>query len=540
MPTDAPWWKTGVFYQIYPRSFMDANADGVGDLPGILQRLDHLAGTPESLGVDGLWISPCFVSPMADFGYDVADYTKIDPLFGTNEDMDCLIAGAHQRGIKVLLDFVPNHTSDQHPWFAASRSSRESPQRDWYVWRDGRGPGRPPNNWVAAFGGSAWRWEPATSQWYLHSFLEEQPDLNWRNPAVQEAMFGALRFWLDRGIDGFRIDAIHYLIKDEQLRDNPTRPHVVPFLRQRHEHDMDQPEVHGLLRELRLLLDSYPGDRMAVGETFLFDPARVAQYYGTGNDELHLAFNFRLLFCLWSARSFMKVVTQSEGLLPAGAWPVWVLSNHDQTRHITRYGHLGRAERRARIAAAMLLTLRGTPFLYYGEEIGLRSHRVPKDRLVDPPGKRYWPVYGGRDVARTPMQWEAKPGGGFSTAEPWLPFPADAQQITVEAQQRDPGSLLALYRALIRLRKAHPALQLGSFTALPGAGSWGMAYRREVPGQRLLVVLNLGRLRRRYALSQAGAGRARLLFSTEPDRPVGEESATSLHLGPEEGLVLEV
>lgn len=533
----APWWQRGVFYQIYPRSFMDANGDGVGDLAGITARLDYIA----SLGVDALWISPCFKSPMADFGYDISDYRSIDPLFGTNEDMDHLLAAAHERGLRVVLDLVPNHTSDQHPWFVEASQSRDNPRRDWYIWHDGGGAKRPPNNWVASFGGPAWEWSEATGQWYLHSFLKEQPDLNWRNPAVQEAMLDVMRFWLDRGVDGFRIDAIQCLVKDERLRDNPGQLHFIPYYRQRHVYDLDRPEVHELLRSFRQLLDSYPGERMSVGETFLWDPARVASYYGNGKDELHLAFNFRLLFCPWWARSFRSVVDRFETLLPPGAWPAWTLSNHDQTRHITRYGRTGRAEQRARVAAMMLLTLRGTPFIYYGEEIGLRSHRLPRERLVDPVGKRYWPFHPGRDVARTPMQWHGGPGGGFTTGEPWLPLPPDADRIHVAAQEGDPGGLLTLYRRLIALRRASPALQAGSQRSLDPVPTGCWAFLREGEGQRLLVALNFGRFGRSLELgSAAGASEARLLLSTATGREEGERVRGTVRLGPEEGVVLEL
>ncbi len=422
---DAPWWQTSVVYQIYPRSFASSNGDGVGDLAGIRAHLDYLAW----LGVDAIWLSPVYPSPMFDFGYDVSDYCGIDPMFGSLEDFDELVADAHAAGIRVVLDFVPNHSSDQHPWFQASRSSRDDPKRDWYVWRDPAADGGPPNNWVATFiDGPAWTFDERTGQYYLHCFLPEQPDLNWANPEVVEAMHGALRFWLDRGVDGFRIDVVHLIGKDPELGDDP--PEMLPIP---HSALNNRPETHELLRGLRVLLDSYEGDRMMVGEVFLLDTKLVATYYGD-HDELHLSFNFPPLFTPWEATRWRRqiAITASE-LDPIDAWPTWVLSNHDNQRHRTRYA--GR-EDRARAAAVLLAGLRGTPFLYAGEELGLEDAVIPPDRVVDP---------GGRDGCRAPIPWDATPEHGWTTTDAWLPWPPDSDTRNVGVATRrsrvDPASV---------------------------------------------------------------------------------------------------
>jgi alpha-glucosidase len=473
-----------VIYQIYPRSFMDSNGDGVGDLEGIRQRLDHLAW----LGVDGIWLSPCFPSPMADFGYDVSDYCDIDPLFGTLDDFDRLLADAHARGLKIVLDWVPNHTSDQHLWFVDSRSSRESPRRDWYVWRDPGPDGGPPNNWIAAFGGSAWEWDEGTEQYYLHSFLKEQPELDWRNPAVERAMHDVLRFWLDRGVDGFRIDVVQRLMKDPELRSNPVVDPALGYGGQRHLHDEDHPDVHPLLRRLRKLLDGYD-ERMAVGEVYILDPERVAKYLGRG-DQLHLAFNFSFLRAPWSAERFRQEVARFESLVPAEAWPDVVLSNHDVPRHASRYDHPEHGDGRARVAAMMLLTLRGTPFLYYGEEIGMRNVEIPPDRLQDPLAWTLHPKVS-RDPERTPMLWEAGAKAGFTAGEPWLPVAASVPDHgqTVAAQRADRGSLLWLYRDLLGLRRRTPALERGEWRPLDAPGGV-FAYERQHGESRARVALN--------------------------------------------------
>ena len=389
------WWREAVFYQVYPRSFQDANGDGVGDLEGVRRRLPYLA---ETLGVDAVWLSPFYPSPMADFGYDVADYCGVDPLFGDLEDFDRLLAGCHERGLRLIVDLVPNHTSDRHPWFVESRASRHSPKRDWYVWRHPKPGGGPPNNWQAVFGGAAWEWDGATGQYYLHSFLAEQPDLNWRHPEVRAAMVGVMRFWLDRGVDGFRIDVADFVMKDPELGDDPPPGPGRPRSRA-------HPDIHGVFRDTRLLLDEYEPPRVAIGEIHEDDLAVWASYYGSG-DELHLPFNFSLLHAPWEAEEVRRRVEALEAALLAGAWPNWVLGNHDEPRLATRFGPGA-----ARTAAMLLLTLRGTPTLYYGDELGLPQLEVPPERQQDPFGRR---VPGrGRDGCRTPMPWDAGPHAGF-------------------------------------------------------------------------------------------------------------------------------
>jgi alpha-glucosidase len=464
-----PWWKTGVVYQIYPRSFLDTDGDGVGDLDGIRHQLDYLGW----LGVDAVWLSPFYPSPMADFGYDVADYCDVDPLFGTLAGFDALVDAAHERGIRVIVDWVPNHTSDRHPWFVESRSSRDNPKRDWYVWRDGGGPDSPPNNWTANFiGGPAWTWDTATEQWYLHLFLPQQPDLNWNNPEVVAAMHATLRFWLDRGVDGFRIDVVHAIGKGPDL---PDWPEDLTPVEKSMVHDYAR--THALLRDIRSLLDGYAGDRMAVGEVYILSTAKVAEYYGR-NDELHLAFNFPPLFAPWQAapwrRRIERALTEFE---PRNAWPTWVLSNHDAQRHRTRYGG---SEAKARAAAVLLLTLRGTPFLYAGEELGLEDAVVPLERVVDP---------GGRDGCRAPIPWNAAPDHGWGVTDAWLPWPPDASTRNTATLTEDTASILHLYRRVLAARRASPALTLGGFDFLDAPESV-IAFERVAPGDRRVVVVN--------------------------------------------------
>jgi alpha-glucosidase len=495
MGNAAPWWKTGVVYQIYPRSFADTNGDGVGDLAGIRAHLDHLAW----LGVDAVWLSPVFRSPMADFGYDVSDYRDVDPLFGTLGDLDRLVADAHARGLRVLLDWVPNHTSDRHPWFEASRRSRTDPKRDWYVWRDPAPDGGPPNNWVRAFGAPApaWTLDRATGQYYLHLFLPAQPDLNWRNPEVVAAMHDVLRFWLERGVDGFRVDVVHGLGKDPALPDNPPHLAHVP-----HAALNDHPSTHELLRGLRRLVDEYPGDRVLVGEVFLLVPDAYPRYFGQG-DELHLAFDLPgSVRTPWDAAAWhRRIAHTAEGLDPRGAWPTWVLSNHDTPRHRTRFG----SEARARAAAVLLLTLRGTPFLYAGEELGLEDASVPAARVVDP---------GGRDGCRAPLPWTAAPDHGWAGAEPWLPWPPDAGRRNAETLRADPGSILYLYRRLLAARRATPALQRGTLTLL-AAPDGVLKYERRLGAERRTVVVN-------FAAEEVGCDAAGTVQVASDGRGEGE------------------
>lgn len=547
---DSAWWQRAVVYQIYPWSFQDSNGDGIGDLPGIISRLDYLNdGSPDSLGVDAIWLSPIYPSPMKDFGYDVADYCDVDPRFGTLHDFDRLIHEAHRRGIRVLMDLVLNHTSDQHPWFLESRSSRRSPKRDWYCWSDpGRHGGRP-SNWRAVFGGWAWEWDEATQQYYLHSFLKEQPDLNWRNPEVRGAMRDIVRFWLGRGVDGFRLDAINWIGKDTRWTNNPRRLAFRSYLQQIHRYDRDQPETHEVLRTLRSWLKDYP-DAVLVGEASSDTPGGPAAFYGTGTDELHLVFNFRLLKSPWQAERFRRVIQEWERSIPPGGWPTQVLSNHDQSRHYTRYGKRVRpdaAERRARAAALLLLTLRGTPFLYYGEEIGMRDVRLRYHQLRDPYTRRYRPFFTGRDPARTPMQWDDSPSAGFTTGVPWLPVSPDYQQINVARQSQDPASSLSLYRRLIRLRWAFPALTVGTSREIEGGPSDCLIYVREKregtgkqPGQgeSLLIVINFSAEPKSFSLPSLQSGT--VLLSTDPSSREQSFNPRHIHLNPEEGILVHL
>ena len=522
------WWRDGVIYQVYPRSFGDANGDGVGDLEGIRQRLDHLAW----FGVSGIWISPFFPSPMKDFGYDVADYCDVDPVFGTLPDFDRLLADAHTLGIRVILDLVPNHSSDQHAWFQEARASRSSPKREWYVWRDPAPGGGPPNNWVSIFGGPAWQWDEAAGQYYLHSFLKEQPDLNWRSPELERAMHGVLRFWLDRGVDGFRIDVAHRIAKDPALRSNPRVPGSDDpgYGGQEHLHDEDHPDLHAMYRRMRALVNEYD-ERVLIGEVFLMDPARVAKYYGRG-DELHQGFNFSLLSGAWSGERFKREVERFQAAVPREGWPNQVLSNHDVHRHATRYDHPEHGEARTRLAALLLMLLRGTPFLYYGEEIGMRCVWIPEDRLRDPLAFTLHPSLT-RDPERTPMQWNAEPGAGFTRGEPWLPLHPDAAQRNVAAQREDASSLLQLYRALIALRAAHPALSRGEQRTLP-APDEVFAFERTHGGERFVVALNFGDA---PVIASLGSGAALHGIHSRAGATLPRDLA-HVALGPAEGVVL--
>ena len=461
-----PWWREAVVYQIYPRSFLDTDGDGVGDLEGVRRKLDYLVW----LGVDAIWLSPIFPSPMADFGYDVSNYCDIDPVFGDLATFDLLLEEAHDRGLKVMLDWVPNHTSHRHPWFEESRSSRESPRRDWYVWRDGKG-SDPPNNWKSAFGGPAWTYDEPTEQWYLHIFLAEQPDLDWGNPQVARAMHDTLRFWLDRGVDGFRADVVHLIGKDPALPDRPgdlAERHIV--------FDHNDARAHPLLKEIRHVLDSYDGDRAMVGEVNLRTAELLAPYYGDA-DQLHMVFNFSLLFAKWDAERWKQLVAEAEAAFASShSWPVWVLSNHDRPRHRTRYDG---SEDRARVAALVLLTLRGTPFLYAAEELGLEDAEIAESDLRDP---------GLRDGCRAPIPWTPDAGHGWA-GDPWLPWPPDPATRNLQSQQADEGSILHLYRRLLAARQESDALRLGTWAATAGPAGV-LAYERASATHRRRVVAN--------------------------------------------------
>jgi alpha-glucosidase len=508
------WWRDGLLYQVYPRSFADSDGDGVGDLRGIVEHLDHLSW----LGVDGLWLNPTFPSPNADWGYDVADYRGVHPQLGTLADLDELLARARERGIHVLLDLVPNHTSDEHPWF------RE--RRDFYVWREGRD-GGPPNNWSSLFGGPAWTHDEATGRWYLHNFDAKQPDLDWWNEDVRAEFDDILRFWFERGVAGLRIDVAHGIVKDRELRDNPaaTSDDLEHFRRlgQRPVFSMNRPEVHDVLKRWRAVSDPY--DAILVGETYVHDLESLARFYGDGVDELHLAFNFVFLLSEFRVETLAPVVARTEALLPEHAWPVWTLGNHDTDRYPTRWA--GGDPDLARCALMLLLTLRGTPVLYYGDELALPQADIPPDRVVDPAAKRA-PDGIGRDGARTPMPWSAGPGAGFTApgVEPWLPFGAVAG-IDVAAQREDAGSPLRLCRDLVALRRGEPDLRTGAYEEVSAEGdAW--VYRR---GDGVLVALNLG------AEEATIPARGTIVIGTRRVRD-GEKLSGTLALGPREGVVL--
>ncbi|HEX3096628.1 MAG TPA: alpha-amylase family glycosyl hydrolase [Usitatibacter sp.] len=523
------WWQRGTVYQVYPRSFMDSDGDGVGDLPGLISRLDYLRW----LGVDAVWISPIYPSPMKDFGYDVSDYTDVHPLFGKLADFDRLVREAHERKLKVILDFVPNHSSDRHAWFVESRASRASPKRDWDLWRDPAPDGGPPNNWLSCFGGSAWEFDAATGQYYYHAFLKEQPDLNWRNPAVVEAMLGVLRFWLDRGVDGFRVDVLWHLVKDDQFRDNPPNPGwregMDPYQRLVPLYTTDRPEVHGIVQRMRALFDEYP-DRVLIGEIYL-PLERLVQYYGPQLRGAHLPFNFQLIAAKWDAAQVARLITEYEAALPAGAWPNWVLGNHDQHRIATRVG-----PGQARVAAMLLLTLRGTPTLYYGDEIGMHDVTIPPDQVQDPFEKNV-PGRGlGRDPERSPMQWSSAANAGFTGVAPWLPVADDFGRVNVEAQRDDPRSVLTLYSRLIALRRGEPALEVGRFEAARVASDVLAYVRSSRKGESdFLVALNFGPETRRLS----GVPRGTIAISTHLDR-AGERLGGDVELRPDEGLVIRL
>ena len=524
------WWERGIIYQIYPRSFMDSNGDGIGDLAGIRAKLDYL----QWLGVDAIWISPFYPSPMADFGYDISNYTDIDPIFGSLNDFDALLADAHGHGLKLLLDYVPNHTSDRHPWFLDARSSRNSAKRDWYIWRDPKPDGGPPNNWLSNFGGGAWEWEPTTGQYYYHAFLKEQPDLNWRNPEVQDAMLKVLRFWLDRGVDGFRVDVMHHLVKDSEFRDNPPnpdwRPEMGPYRELLTTYTADLPEVQEIVAKFRSVVEEYD-DRMLVGEIYL-PVERLMAYYGASGKGAHLPFNFQLIRLPWNAREITAAVERYEALLPSYAWPNWVLGNHDKSRVATRVGPA-----QARVAAMLLLTLRGTPTMYYGDEIGMHDVPIPADQVQDPFEKNVPGLGLGRDPERTPMQWSGDEHAGFTKGTPWLPIADDHQTVNVARERNEPTSILALYHRLIELRRAEPALSVGEFAPLP-AGEDLMAYVRKANERRLLIVLNLSARTQSFSLSELQC-RGILLLSTSLDRKQ-EKLPDKLDLRADEGVIIEL
>jgi alpha-glucosidase len=511
------WWKRAVIYEVYPRSFQDSNGDGVGDLRGILDRLDYLV----ELGVDALWMSPIYPSPMADFGYDISDYCGIDPLFGTMADFDTLLAEAHGRGLRLILDFVPNHTSDQHPWFLESRSSRENPKRDWYIWRD------EPNNWTSNFGGSAWEFDAATGQYYYHSFLKQQPDLNWRNPAVAEAMFDVLRFWLQKGVDGFRVDVMWMIIKDDQFRDNPPNPgyHSGSPSSQRFlpVYNSNRPEVHAIVAEMRNVVDEF-SDRVLIGEIYLPVP-QLMTYYGKNLTGANLPFNFHLLQCPWSAAAVAEVMGEYDRALPEGAWPNWVLGNHDQPRIASRIG-----QHQARVAAMLLFALPGTLTLYYGDEIGMTNVAIAPEQVQDPAEKNEPGIGQGRDPERTPMCWDQSSLAGFTTGVPWLPLGEDHAHVNVAVEQEDSTSILTLYSRLLALRKNYPTLISGKLLEIRVEDNV-LRFKRS-GAQEIEVILNMS-----HEAIDVSTQRAMVLAGTHEDRE-GRRVEGSSTLRPAEGLLL--
>ncbi len=503
------WWRDGVVYQIYPRSFQDSNGDGLGDLPGITSRLDYL----QELGVSAIWLSPFYPSPDKDFGYDISDHCAVDARFGTLQDFDELARQSHARGIRIILDLVLNHTSDHHPWFLEARSSRDNPRRDWYIWRD------KPNNWASYFGGKAWKYDPLTGQYFLHLFTQGQPDLNWRNPDVRQAQLDVVRFWLERGVDGFRLDVFNTYFKDADLRDNPARLGISTVLTQVQKYSLDQPEMLPLLVEFRSILDAQP-ERYSVGETEHANAQKAASYCGP--DRLHAAFSFELvgfggLGVRWNPSWIKKRFQERErAFSKPGLWPTTVTGNHDVKRPATRFSR-SENDAGAKIAMFLLLTLRGTPFLYYGDEIGMRDLVLRREQVMDPVGKAYWPFMKGRDGCRSPMQWDGSPQAGFSQVEPWLMVHPDYIQRNVSSQRHAPDSIFNLTKTLIALRKQTPALLHGSLvfsaTGLPGA----LVYIREIPGRRILCLANFKGKPLKLNISSFGSFN-HFLFSTHPNR----------------------
>jgi len=516
---DLSWWKHAVVYQVYPRSFQDSNGDGIGDLNGIRDRLDYLA----DLGIDAVWISPIYPSPMADFGYDVADYCGIDPIFGTMEDFDQLLQEVHRRGLRLILDFVPNHTSDRHPWFLESRSSRENPKRDWYLWRD------EPNNWQSHFGGPAWEFDQSTEQYYLHEFLKEQPDLNWRNPHVKSAMFDALRFWLRKGVDGFRVDVMWLMIKDDQFRDNPPNPGYVVGQGSRAQflpiYDADRPQIHDLVGEMRGVLEEF-GDRVLIGEIYLPIP-RLMDYYGQQLRGANLPFNFQLLQCAWTTDELARTINEYISALPTGAWPNWVLGNHDKSRIASRIGL-----QKARAASLLLLSLPGTLTIYNGEELGMQDVPIRPEEVQDPAEKRQPGIGMGRDPERTPIPWDNSQFCGFTSGEPWLPIGDANRAANVELSRTDPASMLSFYQRLLRIRREEPALVSGRLTNM-SSGDSVLQFLRSDGNSRFRFVMNLSE-EPREILVESGA----IAVCTNPRRD-GEAVNGTVYVEAAEALLIK-
>ena len=510
------WWQHAVFYEIYPRSFADSNNDGIGDLPGITSKLDYL----KQLGVDAIWITPCYPSPQVDFGYDVSDYENIDPMYGTLSDFDQMESAAKGDNIRIIMDLVLNHTSDQHKWFIDSRSSRTSKHRDWYIWRDGKGPGQPPNNWVALFGGSAWQFDPKTGQHYYHFFYPQQPDLNWRNPAVKDAMFDVTRWWYDRGVAGFRLDAVDTIYEDPDLHDNPVLPgkNVYGDPNEENKYNTNLPELHDVLKGLRKIADKY--DAVLIGETATKNIQQLKNYYGEHGNELQMPMD--LMFAKVNDLSAPKFRAQIAAVDAAGGWPVYLIGNHDLPRSYNRYGDGKHNDAIAKLMAGMYLTLRGTPILYYGEEIGIAQNdpKFKKD-VKDPIGKLGWPKEKGRDGERTPMQWDDKLNAGFSRTRPWMPVSDNYRTHNVAGEEKDPNSILAFYRHLLALRHKNSALLDGDYIALNQDDPNVLSYLRRYKDEAVLVVLNMSGEPQRVSFNLEKQGlsgeQAKTLLTTMPE-----------------------
>ena len=544
---DDRWWKEGTVYQVYPRSFQDSDGNGVGDLRGIARRLPYL----QRLGIRSIWISPFFPSPMRDFGYDVADYTGVDTTFGTIADFNALVRAAHARRLRVILDFVANHTSDKHAWFTASRSSRTDPKRDWYIWRDPAPNGGPPNNWLSVFGGSAWTLDSSTGQYYFHQFLREQPDLNWRNPAVRRAMLDAMRFWLDRGADGFRLDAFPHFVEDSAFRDNPRdttwRPGRGEYDSLTAVYTTHRPETLDILCAMRKVTDSYAARdgraRLLIGEVYT-SPERLVTYYGMNGCGAQLPSNFGLLGAPWKSDVIEQRIGDYMRAVPAGRWPNWVIGNHDNKRLASRLGPGA-----ARAAAVLLLTLPGTPTIYYGDEIGMQDVPIPANLVQDPAEKQQPGLGLGRDPERTPMQWTAAPNAGFTTGTPWLPIPASVATVNVANEQKDPRSTLALYERLLALRASTPSISRGAFTLLPRQGDVVAYTRGDAKNGRYLVLVNVGKTAASYDVAAAGSDRAALggagrrgtvVASTHPRVGTKPMALDRVTLAPDEAVVIRI
>ena len=488
-PTDAeghPWWKHAVFYEVYPRSYMDSNNDGIGDLNGIASKLDYL----KWLGIDAIWLTPCFPSPQVDFGYDVSNYVDIDPMYGTLRDFDRMQDGGKKAGVSIVLDLVVNHTSDKHQWFLDSEKSKTNPYRDWYIWRDGKGPNQPPNNWTSIFGGSAWQWSGKTNQYYYHFFYPQQPDLNWRNPKVKDAMFDVTRFWYKRGVVGFRLDAVDTLFEDPKLQDNPVLPGKDAYgePNQEHKYNTNLPQVMDVLAGLRTVANDY--NAVLIGETWTNSIGELKRYYGANHEGIQMPMD--LAFTKLKPLSATVFRDHIAGVIGSGEWPVWVMSNHDIVRAYTRFADGKHDDFIAKLLVGMYLTLPGTPILYYGEEIGMQNNNpTRREDVKDPIGRLGWPQEKGRDGERTPMQWSPAPNAGFSGGIPWLPIPTSYQTHNVATEQKDPGSILNFYRNLIALRKTHPALLEGDWVALNPDDPNVLSYLRRYKDQAVIVVLNM-------------------------------------------------